>query len=97
MGQLKEIKLQAYKVVATVRPAMTMVESLEGCNQLTPWNFGDLVIQMSCELDTWVEEYALKSTAPSRSRVFTKADVLEWTIQIQTANADKKAALLCAV
>lgn len=93
-GQFKETQLQAYKSAAAVGQVATMVEALKGCNRLTLW---DLAIQISGKLDTRVKELALKSAAPMRSRVFSEAEVLEWKSWIQTANADRMAALLCVV
>lgn len=44
-----------------------------------------------------MEQLALQSSAPVGSRIFSEAEVQEWTMQIHEANADKSAACLHAV
>lgn len=64
-----------------------LVEALEGKNRVALHSMTGETFQVSCTLDSQVEELAVKHYAPVGSRVLSEEEIRGWAAQIQSAES----------
>lgn len=79
--------MHGHNVVSTACKVADIWQELEECNRIALQAMSAEAERISGDLETWVEEFALKRCAPRGSRVLSKEDLQEWVAKMHKAEA----------